>query len=75
MPSVERLARSAVRCPKCGYVPSDRDLWLCAPDGCGTTWNTFETGAHCPGCGAHHPQTACPACAQWSPHSSWYPRR
>jgi hypothetical protein len=66
--------RPDVACPGCRYVPSPYDRWVCAPDGCGNVWDTFETGAKCPVCDAQFPWTTCPACGQTFPHRAWYRR-
>ena len=64
--------RPDVACPGCGYVPSAYDKWICAPDGCGHAWNTFDTGARCPECDAQFAWTACPGCTRTYPHRAWY---
>ena len=61
----------SIYCPKCEYHPRAEDAWVCAP-GCGTVWNTFETGGRCPGCAKRWTETCCPACLRWSPHEDWY---
>jgi hypothetical protein len=58
-------------CPKCQYVPTAADRWLCWPN-CGCHWNTFETCGVCPQCGKNWEDTACPRCHAWSPHVDWY---
>lgn len=64
--------RRRIRCPKCGWVPARSDRWSCGPGGCGHVWNTFETGAQCPGCERTWEETACLRCSQWSRHQDWY---
>lgn len=63
-----------ISCPKCGWEPDETSRWQCSV--CGTLWNTFETRAHCPGCGKIYEETACPrrrgGCGQMSPHADWY---
>ena len=74
----ERAKR--IRCPQCEWEPNASARWYCAecpfPErffgGCGTAWNTFDTGGRCPGCGHQWRWTACLACGQWSPHEDWY---
>ena len=66
--------RPDVACPGCAYVPSPYDRWVCAPDGCGHMWDTFETRAKCPECGALFPWTTCPGCSKTYPHAAWYRR-
>jgi DNA-directed RNA polymerase subunit RPC12/RpoP len=68
------VVRRDVACPGCGYVPTQFDRWVCAPDGCGRLWDTFETGARCPDCGAQFIWTVCPGCNRTFPHKSWYRR-
>jgi endogenous inhibitor of DNA gyrase (YacG/DUF329 family) len=64
--------RLDVACPQCGYAPSKGGLWTCAPDGCGGSFDTFETHAKCPHCDAQFAWTACPACGKASAHKAWY---
>ena len=61
-----------VACPHCGDVPTEYDRWICAPDGCGHSWNTFATRARCPECGAQFAWTACLRCGRISAHEAWY---
>ncbi len=71
---------SRIRCPLCEWQPKPLHRWFCAPcdypeffdDGCGTCWNTFNTGGHCPGCGHQWRWTACLNCEAWSLHADWY---
>ena len=65
-------ARADVACPGCAYVPSAYDKWVCAPDGCGHSWNTFETAARSPECDAQFQWTTCPGCTRTFPHRAWY---
>jgi len=60
-----------IYCPHCAYRPQSEDRWECSP-GCGTFWNTFWTGAVCPGCGHRWPDTECLVCGEISPHEDWY---
>jgi hypothetical protein len=60
-----------IYCPHCAYRPQSEDRWECTP-GCGTLWNTFWTGAVCPGCGHPWPDTECLVCGEISPHQDWY---
>ena len=64
--------RPGIACPRCGWQPYVGARWVCAPDGCGTAWDTFETGARCPGCDARFVWTDCLACGRRSPHQDWY---
>jgi DNA-directed RNA polymerase subunit RPC12/RpoP len=63
-----------IACPECGFVPSKGMMWTCAPDGCGGTFDTFETRARCPHCDAQFAWTACPGCGKASAHRAWYRR-
>jgi hypothetical protein len=58
-----------IRCPKCGWEPSRRDLWMCV---CLHVWNTFETGGVCPACRREWEETQCLRCQGWSTHDDWY---
>jgi len=60
-----------IYCPHCACRPQPEDRWECTP-GCGTLWNTFWTGAVCPGCGQRWPDTECLACGEVSLHEDWY---
>jgi hypothetical protein len=72
---------SGIRCPHCGWRPSDESRWACdwhdeTPEprfeSCGTVWNTFGTRGRCPVCGHQWQWTSCLRCGQWSPHEDWY---
>lgn len=58
-------------CPKCKYVPSPSDFWVCEP-ACGWMWHTFDTCGVCPQCGKNWEDTQCPKCTDWSRHADWY---
>ena len=76
----ERHAGERIRCPLCEWQPTPSSLWSCygadtpeAPfTGCGTEWNTFDTGGKCPGCGHQWRWTSCLRCGGWSLHAEWY---
>jgi rubrerythrin len=76
----EKTGRRRIRCPLCGWQPDASSRWFCAdcdaPEyfygGCGTVWNTFETGGRCPGCGHRWRWTSCLRCAGWARHDDWY---
>lgn len=76
----DRLRRPRIRCPSCGWQPGPTSQWGCVPtgapehfsDGCGTAWNTFETGGRCPGCSYQWQYTACLQCQSWARHEEWY---
>ncbi|MGQ0542150.1 MAG: hypothetical protein ACT4O9_09925 [Blastocatellia bacterium] len=69
-----------ILCPLCEWRPLRSSLWTCWDcdypeyfyNGCGTDWNTFETGGHCPTCGHQWIWTSCLRCAGWSKHEDWY---
>src|SRR5262245_20048283 len=73
-------AFSRIRCPLCHWRPSASSMWSChgqgTPeppfDGCGTSWNTFDTRGRCPGCSHQWRWTTCLRCQQWSLHEDWY---
>ncbi|MEO5684127.1 MAG: hypothetical protein ABIQ88_15900 [Chitinophagaceae bacterium] len=60
-------------CPKCAWQPDGQPYWQCS---CGTVWDTFSTGARCPGCGKVWQYTQCiqhaGGCHSRSPHLNWY---
>jgi hypothetical protein len=63
-----------IYCPKCHWVPDGKPHWRCT---CGTVWDTFSTGARCPGCGKVWGYTRCVSpkkggCGSRSPHLDWY---
>lgn len=64
--------RPNIACPVCGYSPFVGMQWVCSPDGCGGTFDTFETHARCPHCEAQFAWTMCPGCGKTSPHRAWY---
>jgi hypothetical protein len=63
------ISGGGIRCPLCQWQPGKEVLWTCV---CGHRWNTFSTGGKCPACSFNWQSTACPACGDSSPHSSWY---
>ncbi|MGD0156623.1 MAG: site-2 protease family protein [Terracidiphilus sp.] len=67
---VERLPRrQGFACPNCGANPPMGALWKCAE--CKQSFDTFETGAVCPGCGSEFPNTMCGECHKSYPISEW----
>ena len=60
-----------IYCPRCTWAPRSEDRWECRP-GCRMLWNTFETGARCPGCSKQWRVTVCLACLVGSLHEEWY---
>ena len=71
-----------IRCPRCQWRPTPSSRWSCLGggtpeasfEGCGTVWNTFETGGRCPGCDHQWRWTSCLRCGEWSLHDDWYER-
>jgi hypothetical protein len=65
---------SYIACPKCGWEPDERSVWVC--DVCGTRWNTFETHGKCPTCGKIYIDTECSrakgGCGEMSLNADWY---
>ena len=78
--TIDTPVPGSVRCPRCAWRPRPSDRWSClgggAPEyfagGCGTSWNTFETGGRCPGCSHQWQWTSCHRCEEWSLHVDWY---
>jgi hypothetical protein len=74
------LELPGIRCPLCKWRPVRDDFWECCdcdhPEyfhgGCGTEWNTFETGGKCPTCAHQWTWTSCQNCWMWSKHNDWY---
>jgi len=60
-------------CPRCQWEPDGKPYWQC---GCGVVWDTFSTGARCPGCGKVWKRTQCiqhaGGCNAYSLHLDWY---
>jgi Zn-dependent protease len=71
--ALSRLARLPRRpgfsCPSCRSAPPLGALWACGR--CGTPFDTFETGARCPSCGAAFGETRCADCGRASPIGEW----
>jgi hypothetical protein len=71
-----------IRCPLCQWRPAAHSRWCCeclgTPEpffeGCGTVWNTFDTGGRCPGCQHQWRWTTCLDCGVASLHDDWYRR-
>ena len=69
-----------IRCPLCKWQPNASCRWYCGDceypefffDGCGASWNTFETRGLCPGCFHQWRWTSCLSCGEWSLHEDWY---
>ena len=61
--------RGGFACPSCHQPPPLGPLWRCAK--CFKPFDTFETGAVCPHCGAAFPVTQCLDCGEARPLSEW----
>ncbi len=61
--------RNGFACPSCKAAPLVGALWKCAR--CQTAFDTFQTRASCPACGAQFDQTLCLDCRRLSPLSAW----
>ena len=61
--------RADFACPSCRTPPKVGSFWVCAQ--CRASFDTFETDAVCPHCGAQFPQTQCLACRATAPISEW----
>lgn len=58
------------RCPKCLHRPKVGANWRCGQ--CSLAYDTFQTGARCPGCDHQERETECGLCHHWSAHAAWY---
>ena len=71
--ALSRLAslprRTGYSCPSCRSAPPLGALWACRR--CGASFDTFETGARCPSCGAVFGETRCADCGRSSPIGEW----
>ncbi len=61
--------RPGFACPACHIAPHIGPLWVCTQ--CRKPFDTFETGAVCPNCGAQFDSTVCMDCEQSSPFHEW----
>jgi Zn-dependent protease len=61
--------REGFACPNCRTAPPRGAFWQCRL--CGESFDTFETGAVCPNCSAHHATTTCMDCGESSAVSDW----
>jgi len=57
------------RCPSCKAAPRIGNFWRCGQ--CATEFDTFETGAKCPLCGAGYPITQCLDCGATHSIDQW----
>jgi len=66
----EKLARRfGAACPGCGTSPPLGAFWKC--NACGKGFDTFDTHAVCPKCGAQYPITMCIECRRSFPMDNW----
>ena len=61
--------RDGFACPSCEQSPIIGPLWRC--DKCLKPFDTFETRATCPHCGAQFPVTRCPECGRSHSMAEW----
>jgi Zn-dependent protease len=61
--------RSGFQCPSCQAPPPIGTWWTCSR--CGKSFDTFETQAVCPHCGARFESTRCLDCGELHPMSEW----
>jgi len=61
--------RDGFSCPTCNTAPPLGEFWKCGK--CGQAFDTFQTHAVCPHCGAQFTQTKCLDCGQQHPMSDW----
>jgi len=61
--------RNGFACPACKTAPPLGDLWKCGQ--CSQAFDTFQTGAVGPHCGAKYPVTRCLDCGALHPMSEW----
>ncbi len=61
--------RDGFACPSCKTAPPMGNFWTCRQ--CQTKFDTFETRAVCPQCGAQFVATACPDCGRPHPMGDW----
>jgi Zn-dependent protease len=67
---VARLPRrEGLACPSCKEAPVIGPFWRC--DKCFKAFDTFQTQAACPHCGAQFPVTRCMDCGSSRPLSEW----
>ena len=67
---IARLPRHhGFACPSCGSAPPIGALWVCG--GCRQPFDTFETRAVCPRCGAQFSATHCVDCGSLHPIADW----
>jgi len=67
---IAKLPRNeSFSCPSCKASPPMGNFWACAR--CGNAFDTFQTRATCPHCGAQFAGTRCLDCGATNPMSDW----
>jgi Zn-dependent protease len=61
--------RDGFICPTCRTAPPLGEYWKCGK--CGQGFDTFQSHAVCPRCGAQYAQTKCLDCGRLHPMSEW----
>jgi hypothetical protein len=61
--------RAGFSCPSCHAAPPQGPFWLCSQ--CRQAFDTFETLATCPHCGAQYNVTRCLDCGSANPIANW----
>jgi DNA-directed RNA polymerase subunit RPC12/RpoP len=61
--------REGFACPACKSAPPTGELWRCGK--CGKPFDTFQSLATCPHCGAQYNATQCLDCGASSPIDQW----
>jgi Zn-dependent protease len=61
--------RDGFSCPTCNTAPPVGEFWKCGK--CGQAFDTFQTHAVCPHCGAQYAQTKCLDCGRLHPMNEW----
>lgn len=61
--------RDGFACPECDTAPAVGEFWKCGQ--CGQAFDTFQTHAVCPRCGAQFSETKCLDCGRLHPMSEW----
>ena len=61
--------RDGFMCPSCRTAPPIGTWWVCSQ--CRKPFDTFETQAVCPHCGAHFEVTRCLDCGEVHPFGEW----
>src|SRR5262249_56506088 len=56
-------------CPTCHAAPLRGQFWRCGK--CAAAFDTFDTAAACPGCGARFGTTMCLECRTANPIFAW----